>query len=375
MRQIFIALGTLFSVSYAAVGQQMVDLFIGTYTGSGSYGIYVARFNINTGQIFVVDSLQSENPSYLSLNAKGNRLYAVNENGGSKPGTVSSFQYSETNKRWAPLNERPVASGGDHPCYISIDSKEKFLAVANYSGGSMGILPLDDKGSVGDLVQLLQQSGKSIDAGRQQGPHVHTAVFSPNKRMLLIADLGTDYITSYPFNADKEWPVDTTRLVRVKSVAGAGPRHIDFHPLLPIAYVMEELSGKVAVYKYGKRGLVLLQTILADSISEHPGSADIHVGAKGKYLYASNRGTANNLAVFSIHPKTGLLTGIGTQATMGIKPRNFTIDPSGKFLLVANQQSNDVVIFKIDGNTGMPVPTGNTVPFIAPVCLVFGQLR
>lgn len=356
-----------------AAAQTEVDLFIGTYTGTGSHGIYIARFNTTTGMLFIKDSLATENPSYLAINQQQNRLYAVNENGGSKPGAVSSFFFDSTRNSWALLNAYPISTGGNHPCYISIDAQQQFLAVANYSGGSLAILSLKANGAIHQLRQLLLQQGSSISKERQQSPHVHAAVFSPNGKQVFIADLGSDRIKIFPFNSSKAMPIDTLGVKVTPSAPGAGPRHLVFHPLLKRCYVMEELSGHVSVYAMNKSGLRQLQSIKADPISPQPGSADIHISANGKYLYASHRAAANLLSVFGIHPQSGKLKAIGTQSTMGVGPRNFALDPSGQFLLVANQRSNSIVVFKINESTGMPEPTGASFALPSPVCLIFGS--
>jgi 6-phosphogluconolactonase len=198
-------------------------------------------------------------------------------------------------------------------------------------------------------------------------------MFAPKQKFVVVADLGTDMVKAYVFNAKSTLPIDTSKEISIKLPGGAGPRHIAFHPKKPVFYVMSELNGMVSVHAFTKRNISILQRVKADSISKQPGSADIHVSADGKFLYASNRAEANNISVFSISAFDGRLTGVGQQSTLGKTPRNFCLDPTGKFLLAANQNSNNIVVFRIDPLTGMPVPTGQTLSIPSPVCIVFGS--
>lgn len=353
----------------ATHAQQQMPLYIGTYTNSGSYGIYVARFDAATGSIRIVDSLHAENPSYLALNSSGDRLYAVCENAGSNPGAVVSFL--KQGEQWKPLNATPVPTKGDHPCYISIDSKSRYAMVANYTSGSLSVLPLDKNGSVQPAIQVVQQYGSSVNAARQQSPHVHTAIFSPKEKYVVIADLGTDRVKAYPFQPDNQMPLDTQQIIGISTMPGSGPRHIAFHPSLNTFYLMNELSGTVTVHAFRKKRIARLQTIRADTVSKQPGSADIHVHPNGKFLYASHRADANAISVFKIDPNDGRLTPVSMHSVQGIMPRNFTIDPSGRYLLVANQKSNNIQVFSIDQDTGQLNYTGVEMKLPSPVCLVF----
>ncbi|HSC53184.1 MAG TPA: lactonase family protein [Phnomibacter sp.] len=359
------------AIGFTGYAQESLTFYIGTYTKSGSYGIYVAQFNIGTGAIAITDSIAAENPSYLALNKAGNRIYAVTENGGDKIGGVSSYIKDEKSNKWKPLNATRIPSGGDHPCYISLNSKENFAMVSNYTGGSLSVLPIDDHGLVGEAVQVIQHRGSSINADRQASPHVHSAIFTPSEKYVVVADLGTDMVQAYPFDAKKKQPLDTTKVIGIKLPAGSGPRHMAFHPSKSLFYVVGEMSGDVSVYAFNKKAIAWLQRAQADSISKMPGSADIHVSADGRFLYASNRSDANNISVFSISKYDGKLSGVGQQSTLGKVPRNFAIDPTGKFLLAANQTTNNIVVFRLNETTGMPEPTGKSVQLPSPVCIVF----
>ncbi len=370
MRRYTILILSLF-LSVAVIAQESTNLFIGTYTTNGSYGIYIAKFNAANGTITVIDSIAAENPSYLALNKAGNRLYAVTENGKDKPGSVSAFGLNESTQKWTLINTQP--SGGDHPCYVSVDSKNRFAMLANYTSGSLAVLPIDNAGALQSPVQVLQQTGHSVNEERQQSPHVHTAVFSPKENYVVMTDLGADFVKAYRYDSKKTQPLDTTKIIAIPSRPGAGPRHVAFNPAMQVFYVMEELSGNISVYSFNKRNIVWLQTVKADSISSKPGSADIHVSADGRYVYATHRSDANTITVFKTNPESGHLSWVGKQSTMGIMPRNFTIDPSGKWILVAHQKSGNIVVFAVDPSTGMPVPTQQEIKIPSPVCLVFAR--
>jgi len=344
-------------------------LLVGTYTGPKSVGIYLYRFNGASGDATMMNSASTPNPSYLAVSANNRYVYAVNELGSSEgSGRVTAFSF---NRKDSSLNELgSQESGGDHPCYIAIDKTGKWVVAGNYSGGNFSVLPIKKDGSVGAAVATINHQGKSVNTQRQEKPHVHCTVFSPDDKYLFVSDLGTDKIMTYTFNsasgAVKAAPKPFTEVK-----AGAGPRHLVFHPSGRYAYLVEELSGTVSVFAYSNGTLQELQNIssLPTDFKGVIGSADIHVSPDGKFLYASNRGESNTIAIFSINPATGKLTSKDFVSTQGKTPRNFNFDPSGRFLLVANQGSDEIVIFKRDVKTGMLTDTGKRIQVGAPVCI------
>lgn len=359
----------LILLCYNAVSAQQQWLFAGTYTGTGSKGIYVYKFDPASGTATSVSSIACENPSYLALSADGNFLYSVTENGGDKPGSVSAFAFDKKTGELKLLNTQP--SGGDHPCYVSVDTKNSWVAVANYTGGNFSMLPVSKDGSLQPAVQTIQHHGAGIVESRQKAPHVHMTIFSPEEKYVVVNDLGTDEVSAYSFKRKKDQPLDTTADIRLKMAAGAGPRHLEFNTSHKLVYVLEELSGKISVHHFTKNNVSLVQTIDADTTSSLPdkGSADIHMSPDGKFLYASNRGKANYISIYSIDPALGELKMIGTQSVLGLQPRNFVIDKTGNYLIVANQGSDNVVIFKRDTNTGLLSTRGNELSIPKPVCV------
>lgn len=353
---------------------QSYNLFIGTYTGTGSKGIYVYQFNTQTGKAEAITSTDSlANPSYLAVAPNGKYIYAVNEASSKDTGYISALSFDKATRKLTLLNRQ--LSGGDHPCYVAIDNTGKWVISGNYTGGSLAALPVNADGSLLPPVQSVQHYGSSVDKRRQEKPHVHSTVFSPDYKFVFSPDLGMDKVMIYQFDPSDKEPLKPAAQAYAASEPGSGPRHFTFHPNKKFAYLIEEMSGTVVAYNYNNGRLSFIQRL-----ATHPedyagaiGSADIHVSPDGKFLYASNRGDENNIAIFSINQKTGKLKAKGYQPTLGKTPRNFMIDPTGNYLLVANQETNNIVIFKRNKQTGLLQPTGTQIEIPKPVCLKMSE--
>lgn len=359
----------LFSVSSIITMGQSNYILIGTYTKTGSKGIYVYRFDEITGKATWVSNTEGvQNPSYLAASTDGLYVYAVNETHGEKQPMVSAFSFDKNKGELQLINQQP--SGGDDPCYVSVTQNGKWVAAGNYSGGNFSIFKVDETGSLNAASQVIQHEGKSKNEKRQEKAHVHSTVFSPDEKYLLVADLGTDQIMSYSFDPASDKPLQPALPAFTTTKPGSGPRHLVFHPKKSIAYLMEELSGTVAVFNYNEGKLELVEQVPthAQNFKGKIGSADIHVSPDGKHLYASNRGDQNSISIFSINKK-GKLKFIHEESTLGKTPRNFFIHPSGKFILVANQESDEIVIFSRHKKTGMLTDTGNRIYVPKPVCV------
>jgi len=345
-------------------------LFVGTYTpprGNGD-GISVYEFNPNDGSVKFISKVACENSSYLSISNNKKFVYAVNQNAAIKPNGVSAFSFNATNGTLRFVNSQLVNAEG--PCYINTDKKNRWLFTANYTAGSLSVLPILKDGSIDTIRQLIQQKGSSIVKERQEASHMHTALFSPDEKFLITTNLGTDKISQFEFSSNSKYQpllIDSTKDISV--TPGSGPRHIAFGTSKKMMYVIQELSGNILAYSYIKNRATLVQKISTDTtLKTDKGSADIHVSNDGKFLYATNRGSYNNIAIYSIDEK-GLLHFIALQSTYGKTPRNFTIDPSNQFLLVANQNSDNIVLFKRDIATGLLQQTGVEIKVGSPVCL------
>lgn len=345
-------------------------LIIGTYTTHNNKdGIWVYNFNTLTGDFkYISKASDSDNPSFLTVTNDGKNLYAVNE---VRTGSVSAYGFDSGSGTLTFLNR--VSSGGDSPCFVSVDDKKKFVFAGNYGSGSLSAIPIKEDGSLSDEIQTIQQEGSSIDKGRQAGPHVHSTVLSKDNKFLFTPNLGTDKVSIYnvdPGNSKQPLSPATPPFISVKP--GSGPRHFVFHPNNKFAYLIQEMGSLITVFEYKNGVLNEIQsiTMLAPDFKGSVGAADIHISADGKFLYGSNRGNANEIVIYSIN-KNGNLTLVGRQSTLGRTPRNFAIDPSGNFLLAANQGSNEVIIFKRDSKTGLLTPTDKKIQVSRPVCLRF----
>jgi 6-phosphogluconolactonase len=349
------------------------DLVIGTYTKGTSKGIYVYRFYTETGKLAYLSQVATSNPSYLCVSSNNKFVYAVNEDG--KDGGVSSFGFDAKTGVLTPINNQP--SQGADPCYISVDKAQKNIFVANYSSGNLSVLPVNADGSLGAVKQNIKDEGKGPNEGRQEGPHVHTAVLSPDEKYVFYSDLGTDKL-----NATRYKPSDTQPLTPLPEnlttvMPGNGPRHIDFSPDHKYVYLITEMAGNIYTYEYhgGKLKQVQSITMLPDGFTGEVGAADIHISPDGRFLYASNRGTANDIVTFAINKDNGQLTYVDRVSSMGKGPRNFVIDPTGAFLLTANQNSDSIIIYKIDKTTGKLTAMGPRLTLGNPVCLKFAPAQ
>lgn len=373
IKTVFIFLSLSLSLNLISQKSNEQFLIIGTYTGSGSDGIYVYKFNTQTGENSFVSSAKTSNPSYLAISPNKKYVYAVNENADSTrftvTGHVAAFSFDKTTGKLNFINKKE--SGGKHPCYVSIDKTGKWVIVGNYSSGSLSVLPVRSNGSLDSAIQIIQHEGSSVNSERQEGPHVHATVLNKNNKTLYVPDLGLDKVMLYNLD-NKTGKLKEFHIPFVMTEAGAGPRHIDIHPNGKYAYLMEEMTGTVSVYNIEKDGyLSLIQNTsgLPRDFTGAVGSADIHVSPDGKFLYCSNRGESNTIGIFSINASSGELEWIDAQSTMGKTPRNFNFDPTGNFLLVANQNSDEIVIFKRDIETGLLTDTGKRINVSKPVCL------
>jgi 6-phosphogluconolactonase len=341
-------------------------LMIGTYTNTGkSQGIYTYQIDLNKF-IFTQKSVAKEmvNPSYLALTPDKKYVYAVSESGtASKAG---AFAFDESSGSFRFLNSSDTHGSG--PCFVS--ATKRHVVTANYNGGSISVFGRNENGSLTDIMQLIQHVGGSINPSRQTTPHVHQVKFTPDGKYLLVNDLGTDKVTVYKYNANSKSdiliPYDS---IQVK--AGSGPRHLTFSKDGKRIYLLQELDGTVTVLRLTMGKLTKLQeTTVVKKTGIETGAADIHLSQDEHFLYATNRGTANDISCFSV-AKDGTLTFVNQYSTGGVGPRNFSMTPDGKYLFVGNQRTDNITIFKRNAKTGELTNTGKSIEVGAPVCLIF----
>lgn len=345
-------------------------LLVGTYTNEQkTNGIHVYTFNGETGAVEEKSKMVDiTNPSYLAVSDDRKNVYAVSEGGPGKG--VNAYAFDMATGKLTFLNS--ASSGGNGPCYISVDEEKTTVFAGNYGGGSLSATKLKRDGSLGVDNQVIQHEGSGVNKSRQDKPHVHAVVLSPDEKYLLVPDLGTDKVNIYRFNPDDTQPLSPASPAYASVNPGGGPRHLAFHPNGKYAYLILEMQGAIAAFDYKDGKLEEKQTItmLAPGFSGKIGAADIHVSPDGKFVYGSNRGEANEIVVYAVGDD-GRLTLAGRQSSLINTPRNFAIDPTGNFLLAANQNGNDIVIFKRDKKTGLLSPTGKTIQVDKPVCLKF----
>jgi 6-phosphogluconolactonase len=336
----------------APITQYLV--YVGTYTTkTKSKGIYAYRFDSATCQLSPIGlAAETSNPSFLVVHPSGKYLYAVNELDnfhGAKNGALSAYAIDRKSGKLMLLNQ--VASRGAGPCYVSLDKTGKYVLVANYDSGSVASFPLREDGSLGPAGGFAQHVGSGPNKESQQGPHAHWIETSPDNRFAVVVDLGLDEVLVYRFDAAKGTltPNDTP-FVSVNP--GAGPRHFAFHPSGKFGYVLNEIESTVTSFSYEPASGILspLQTLttLPKDFTGH-----------------------DSIAVFAIDADTGKLTRKGYVPTGGKTPRHFAIDPTGKYLLAENQESNNIVVFKIDSATGGLSPAIQVVEAPLPVALTF----
>ncbi len=364
--------------SQDAAAPKAMRVYVGTYTGPKSQGIYQARLDLASGSLSAPELAgETANPSFLAIHPSWRFLYAANEvwgPAGSAGGSVSAFAIAPDTGRLTLLNK--VASGGVGPCYVSVDREGRSALAANYGSGSVCVLPIGEDGRLAEATAVVQHSGSGPNPKRQEGPHAHSIQPDPSGRFALAADLGLDKILVYRFDAARGTlaPNDPP----AAAVApGAGPRHLAFHPNGRFVYVINEMASTITAFGYdGARGVLALRETVSTLPADFRGEsfcAEIQVHPSGRFLYGSNRGH-DSIAVFAVGADGGTLTPLGHASTQGKTPRNFRIDPTGAYLLVANQGSDTVVVFRIDAAGGGLRPTGAAVTVPSPVCLKFVPL-
>ncbi|MBD1552831.1 lactonase family protein [Pseudomonas sp. C2L11] len=339
------------------------ELWVGTYTAGTSQGIYRYAFDPATGQIASapLQVAVSENPSWLTFNHDRSRLYAVNENGpGAKDvvGKASAFSIDPKTHALALLNQ--VDTRGEEPTFSSLAKGEAHLFVANYAvhpqpGGSLAVLAVDKAGKLSEVQQQETHEASKVNPERQASSHVHSVVSSPDGRYVYVQDLGADKVFVYHYDAaNRAHPLTAANLAAVALPPGSGPRHLLFSPDGKHAYLTLEMAGGVVVFDVKAGNLVQTQSVelAAGTDAAHKAGAALHFSPDGGYLYVTNRGQSNELLVFSVNKANGELKEVQRRSVEGIEPREFTFDPSGKYVLIANQKSNQIVVVQRDPAKG-----------------------
>ncbi|HGA2317263.1 TPA: lactonase family protein [Pseudomonas putida] len=344
------------SLMSLTISAHAATLLVGSYTDGQSQGIYRYAFDSKTGQIDPTPQqvVKSVSPSWLVLSADQRQLFAVNE---TPNGHVSSFSVSAKGEI-KPLNQ--VSSRGDEPTHASLSRDQRYLFVANYAvapdpGGSLVVIPVAKDGKLKDVVQQLRHKASGVNPERQAGAHVHSLVLSPDGQHVYACDLGADKVFIYRYDgASADHPLSPAIPASVDLPPGSGPRHLLFDAKGRHAYLTLEMSGEVVMFDVKDDALLERQRLpLTDQQdAAAKASGGLHLSADGRFLYVSNRGTVNEIVVFSVGKEDGQLAFLQRRSVEGDHPREFALDPSDNFLLVANQKSNQIVVMRRDPRSG-----------------------
>ena len=347
-----------------------MNVYIGTYTQGRSEGIFHFRFDAETGRLTPRGAYGGvTNPSFLALHPRGRYLYSVAETG--PEGGAAAFAVDPDDGGLMLLNQR--ASGGGGACHIAVDPTGTAAAVSNYGGGSVASFPIAADGRLGPVASFIQHAGSSINPDRQEGPHAHSTNFDPAGRFAVTTDLGLDRLLVYTLDpATSQLTAHDPPTTAIHP--GAGPRHLAFHPTLPVAYVINELDATMTTLGWDADAGTLdtRQTVstLPKASDAPPSCAEVVVHPGGRFLYGSNR-RHDSLVIYDIDPGNGSLSLVGHEPTGGEEPRNFNLDPTGRWLIVCNQNSNNAQVFAVDQDTGRLARVGDPVGVPMPVCAKF----
>lgn len=363
------------SLMSLTISAHAATLLVGSYTDGASQGIYRYHFDDKAGQIgpTPLQVVKSVSPSWLALSADQRQLFAVNE---TPQGHASSFSIS-SNGEIKPLNQ--VVTQGDEPTHASLSRDQRYLFVANYAvnpdpGGSLVVIPVAKDGTLKPVVQQARHKASGVNPERQAGAHVHSLVLSPDGQHLYASDLGADKVFIYRYDgASADHPLTAAIPASVALPPGSGPRHLLFDAKGRHAYLTLEMNAEVVMFDVQDGNLVERQRLPLTERQEAAAKAagGLHLSADGRFLYVSNRGTANEIVAFSVGKQDGQLTFLQRRPVEGDHPREFALDPSDNFLLVANQKSNQIVVIRRDPRSGKLLETVQTLKQDAPSDLKF----
>jgi 6-phosphogluconolactonase (cycloisomerase 2 family) len=367
---------SLTAISVQAKSMTDYDVLVGAYTAGASEGIYRYGFNTQTGQLEAKPRqvIKSENPSWLTLSKDQHHLFAVNENGPGQTdvvGKVSSFAIDPKTHAVSFINQ--IDSKGEEPTHSNLSLDGRFLFVANYAvhpdpGGSLAVVPVGKDGKLSPVAQTATHEASKVNPERQASSHVHSAVPTPDGKYLIAMDLGADKMFVFNYDAKKNQPLTPAKTPAVDLPPGSGPRHLLFSKDGKHAWLTMEMSAQVAVFDYhdGAFKRTALVDLANKDGQQYRAAGGLHTSPDGKFLYVANRGEANELVVFSINSSNGQLKEVQRRSVEGKEPREFSFDPSGHFVLIANQKSNQIVIVRVDPKTGLLGETVQKVDFDSP---------
>ncbi|MET0401059.1 MAG: lactonase family protein [Cystobacter sp.] len=347
-------------------------IYAGTYTSAGGEGIVLCRLSMATGALQKVGVTSNvAEPSFLAMDRRGRYLYAVNELGsyqGQSSGAVSAFSVHPTTRALTLINQQ--ASLGGSPCFVSVDANDKFVLVANYGGGSVAVFPVRSDGGLGTSTDKKQFQGSGPKPG-QEAPRGHQIQVDAANQFALAADLGSDKLRVFRFDG-AQGRLTAGSPAAVSTVAGAGPRHFAFHPNGRFVFLINELNSTLTSFAYEPtQGTLTAVRTVSTLPSGYTGAsycAEVRVSPDGRFVYGSNRGH-DSIVVFAVDAQ-GALSLVQHVSTQGKWPRDFILDPTGTYLLVANQNSHNIVSFQRDATTGRLTPLNSSLSLRSPTSLL-----
>jgi 6-phosphogluconolactonase len=353
--------------------QSRLLVFAGSYAEADSNGVYVLQFDESTEQLTQLHGYSGlKNPTFLNVDAARNRLYAITEGknaDGSKSGEAVAYAIAPSDGSLTLLNHAFTVSAPT--CHIQRDANSEYITVASYHGGMVGLSALTEDGRIGEPLDVQQHEGRSVHPERQDRPHPHSSMFSPDGKFLYVQDLGLDRIRIYFIDREAKKLVPQGETV---IHPGGGPRHIAFHPTAPFAYVINEVDSTVTAFDYNADNGALteiqtLSTLPSEGFEGENTCAEITVSKDGRFVYGSNRGH-DSIVVYAIDQATGKLTTIQYISVEGGHPRHFALTPSGSHLLAANRDTNNITVFRVNRDSGELTFTGNSMSISKPVCVL-----
>ena len=347
-------------------------VFISAFAAGDEGAIHAYKLDPETGQLELVHrTTDVENPFFMAVSPNHRFLYSIHAKsfGGEEHEQIAAYAIEGSSGRLTLLNR--TSALGSASCYLDVDATGRTVVVANYATGSVASLPVQEDGSLGEASSFIQHAGSSVDPARQKEPHAHCIVVSPDNRFVYAADLGLDQLLSYRLDAAAA-KLSSARQPFVRTVPGAGPRHLTFHPNGQHVYAINELKNSVTMFEFiPESGMLIERQTISTLPKDFDGEsycADVKVTPNGQFLYGTNRGH-DSIAAYAIGDD-GQLTLIGIVPSLGAGPQNLAITPGSELLLCANMPGNNVAVFRIDAQTGGLTSVGEPVSIPKPSCIM-----
>jgi 6-phosphogluconolactonase len=355
---------------------EMLRFYVGSSNGNLSHSIYLCELDPVKGEFMKLDSFSGAKAgAYLDLSPDQQYLFAVNQEPGIREpeyASVTSFSIEPRTLALKPINSQ--SSQGVDPCHISCSNDGDYIFVANYGNGIATALPVGTNGEIGPATSAVSGEGSGPDTSRQQGPHAHQVVPDPGQHFLLVPDLGTDRVMIYAFDPASGSLTPNQTQPYFQLAPGSGPRHLAFHPDGKSLYIVNELNATITACNYdGVNGTITGINTEKTVEESHQGMkypAAVRVHPNGRFVYASTRGENSCISTFKIGDDRSVER-IQVVEQVPLWPREFNLDPSGRYMLVAGERSDEIRLYTIDPESGVVTATETVVKLKAPACIRF----